>query len=123
MKIGILGTGVVGSTIGTKLVSLGHTVKMGSRTAANEKAAAWVKSCGAGASQGTFADAAGSGEIIFNCTSGTASVDVLGLAGKENLNGKILVDVSNPLDFSKGFPPTLTVCNIDSLGEQIQREL
>lgn len=123
MKIGILGTGAVGNTIGTKLVSLGHSVKMGSRTANNEKAAAWVSSAGASASQGTFADAAAFGEIVFNCTSGMAAPEALKLAGKENLSGKILIDVSNPLDFSNGFPPTLTVCNADSLGEQIQREL
>jgi hypothetical protein len=122
MKIGILGTGAVGNTIGTKLISLGHAVKMGSRTANNEKAAAWVSSAGASASQGTFAETAAFGEIVFNCTSGMGALEALKLAGKENLSGKILVDVSNPLDFSNGFPPTLTVCNADSLGEQIQRE-
>ena len=72
MKIGILGTGMVGKTIGTKLVQLGHSVKMGSRTANNEKAAEWVKASGANASQGTFADAAAFGELLFNCTSGMA---------------------------------------------------
>jgi predicted dinucleotide-binding enzyme len=123
MNIGVFGTGAVGTTIGTKLISLGHNVKMGSRTANNEKAAAWVNSCGKTASQGTFTDAAGFGEIIFNCTSGVATLEVVKLAGKENFSGKIFIDVSNPLDFSKGFPPTLTVCNADSIGEQIQREL
>jgi predicted dinucleotide-binding enzyme len=123
MNIGILGTGMVGQTLGTKLVALGHSVKMGSRTATNEKATAWLASQPAGASQGTFADAAGFGEIVFNCTNGMAALDALQLAGKDNLRGKILVDVSNPLDFSKGFPPSLSVVNTDSLGEQIQREL
>ena len=70
MKIGILGTGIVGKTIGTKLVQLGHNVKMGSRTANNEKASEWVKTSGANASQGTFAEAAAFGELLFNCTSG-----------------------------------------------------
>jgi 8-hydroxy-5-deazaflavin:NADPH oxidoreductase len=121
MKIGILGTGMVGKAIGTKLVQLGHSVKMGSRTANNEKAAEWVKASGANASQGTFADAAMYGEILFNCTSGMASLEALKLAGTANMSGKVLIDVSNPLDFSKGMPPTLTVCNSDSLGEQIQR--
>jgi predicted dinucleotide-binding enzyme len=121
MKIGVLGTGMVGNTIGTKLVQLGHLVTMGSRTAANEKAEEWVKKAGAGASHGTFADAAAFGEIIFNCTHGMASIEVLRAAGAANLKGKILVDISNPLDFSKGMPPTLSICNIDSLGEQIQR--
>ena len=122
MKIGILGTGAVGSTIGTKLVSLGHEVKMGSRTANNEKAAAWVKSNGTDSSQGTFANSAAFGEIIFNCTAGLSSLEALRQAGKENLGGKILVDIANALDFSNGFPPVLAVCNTDSLGEQIQRE-
>jgi len=121
MKIAILGTGVVGQTIGTKLVSLGHDVKMGARAVANEKAEKWVKENGARATHGTFADAAAFGEIIFNCTSGMASLDALRQAGARNLDGKILIDVANPLDFSKGMPPTLSVCNTDSLGEQIQR--
>lgn len=121
MKIGILGTGVVGKTIGSRLTGLGHEVKMGSRSATNEKAAEWVAASGSNASQGTFADAAAFGEIIFNCSKGEVSLDVLKLAGETNLNGKILVDISNPLDFSKGMPPTLSICNNDSLGETIQR--
>jgi predicted dinucleotide-binding enzyme len=121
MKLGVLGTGIVGTTIGTKLVQLGHEVMMGSRTKNNEKAAAWVKANGPKAFQGTFADAAQFGEMLFNCTSGMASVDALKLAGATNLKGKILLDIANPLDFSKGMPPTLSVCNTDSLGEQIQR--
>jgi hypothetical protein len=70
---------------------------------------------------GSFAEAAGFGEIIFNCTSGGASLEALKMAGESNLNGKVLIDIANPLDFSKGMPPTLSVCNTDSLGEQIQR--
>jgi predicted dinucleotide-binding enzyme len=94
---------------------------MGSRKAGNEKAVEWQLSNGERASQGTFADAASFGELVFNCTMGIGSLDALAAAGKEHLNGKILIDVSNPLDFSKGMPPVLTVCNQDSLGEQIQR--
>jgi len=122
VRIGILGTGVVGQTIGGKLVALGHEVKLGSRTATNEKAAKWVAQHGASASQGTFAEAASFGEMVFNCTSGTVSLDALRSAGSANLARKVLVDVANPLDFSHGMPPTLSVCNSDSLGEQIQRE-
>jgi predicted dinucleotide-binding enzyme len=95
---------------------------MGSRTARNEKAAGWVSKAGANASQGTFEDAAEFGEIVFNCTGGMVALDALRMAGSANLAGKILIDISNPLDFSKGFPPTLSVCNDDSVGEQIQRE-
>lgn len=121
MKIAILGTGMVGVTIGTKLVELGHEVRMGSRTATNEKAAAWVKTAGAKASAGTFEAAAAFGEVVFNCTSGSGAVEALVMAGEKNLEGKVIIDVSNPLDFSKGMPPTLFVSNTDSLAEVIQR--
>jgi len=121
MNIGILGTGMVGQTIGSMLIQLGHEVRMGSRTVDNEKAAQWVAANGPRASQGTFADAAKFGELLFNCTSGVASLQALERAGAANLKGKIVIDVANPLDFSRGMPPSLAVCNTDSLGEQIQR--
>lgn len=121
MNIAILGTGMVGSAIGTKLVELGHQVKMGSRSATNDKAAEWVRKAGANASQGTFAEAAAFGEVIFNCTSGGGSLPALESAGEAHLKGKVIIDVANPLDFSKGMPPTLSICNDDSLGERIQR--
>lgn len=121
MDIGIFGSGSVGRTIGAKLVTLGHRVKMGSRAANNEKAAAWVAQTGAGASQGTFADAAGLGEILFNCTAGVGSLDALQAAGAANMRGKILIDIANPLDCSKGMPPRLAIFGDDSLGERIQR--
>lgn len=109
MKIGVLGTGMVGRAIGTKLVALGHKVMMGSRTADNEKALEWVASVGEGASRGTFADAAAHGELLFNCTGSEVSVDAIGSARAEDLAGKILVDVANPLDFSRGMPrPSLS---------------
>lgn len=123
MKIAVLGTGMVGEAIGSKLIELGHSVRMGSRTATNEKALAFVaKHPGGKASAGTFAGAAAFGEVIFNCTKGMESLNILRSAGTENLDGKVLVDVANPLDFSNGMPPSLSVCNTDSLGEQIQRE-
>jgi hypothetical protein len=123
MKIGILGTGVVGRTLGSKLVELGHEVKMGARDAGNAAAAEWAAACGAHASHGTFADAAAFAEVVLNCTKGEASLAAVDLAGEGNLAAKVLVDVANPLDFSRGFPPTLAVCNTDSLGEQLQRAL
>jgi predicted dinucleotide-binding enzyme len=121
MRIGILGTGVVGKTLATKLAKLGNDVKMGSRKTGGEKAKAWVKGSGGKSSEGTFAEAAAHGEMVFNCTSGLASLEALSAAGAKNLEGKTLVDVANPLDFSKGMPPTFITCNTDSLGEQIQR--
>ncbi len=121
MNIGIMGTGVVAQTIGSKLVQLGHTVMLGSRTEANPRAVVWAKEEGGNALFGTFAEAAAFGEIVFNCTLGTASMDALQAAGAANLKGKILVDLANPLDYSTGTTPSLSICNTDSLGEQIQR--
>ena len=122
MKIAVLGTGMVGSAIATKLVQVGHQVMLGSRSASNDAAQEWLRSVGGKAQCGTFAEAAAFGEAVFNCTNGANSIAALNLAGAAPLRGKILVDVANPLDFSKGMPPTLTICNLDSLGETIQRE-
>jgi 8-hydroxy-5-deazaflavin:NADPH oxidoreductase len=121
MKLGVLGTGVVGQTIGSKLIGLGHEVKMGSREAGNEKARDWTKGAGARASSGSFADAARFGEILFNCTAGKGTMAALNAAGADNLRDKLLIDISNPLDFSKGMPPSLFTASGDSLGEEIQR--
>jgi len=104
MKIAVLGTGMVGESIGSKLVSLGHHVMMGSRIAGNEKAKNWVTTAGSNASSGSFSDAAIFGELVFNCTKGEHSVEVLKHAGITDLKNKIVVDISNPLDFSKGMP-------------------
>lgn len=122
MKIAVFGTGTVGDTIGSKLIDLGHDVMMGSRTANNEKALTFVSKHNGKANAGTFTDAAEFGEIVFNCTSGSGSVEALKSAGDSNLNGKILVDIANPLDFSKGMPPSLFVSNTNSLAEEIQKE-
>jgi 8-hydroxy-5-deazaflavin:NADPH oxidoreductase len=120
MRMAVLGTGMVGRAIASKLVELGHEVRMGSRSAGNENAVAWAEAAGERAGEGTFADAAGFGEVIFNCTAGSASLDALTAAGKGNLAGKLLIDISNPLDYSHGMPPSLTICNTDSLAERIQ---
>jgi len=122
MKIAILGTGMVGNALGTKLVQLGHDVIMGSRTAGSEAGRDWLKSVDGKARIGAFEEAAAFGEIVLDCTNGANSLAALRQAGAANLSGKILIQISNPLDTSKGMPPTLTVCNTDSLGEQIQRE-
>ena len=120
MKIGILGSGATAQTIGSKLVELGHDVMLGSRDEANPNSVVWAKEEGHNALYGTFMNAAEFGEIIFNCTLGSASLAALEQAGAKNLKGKILIDTSNPLDRSTD-TWTLTVCNTDSLGEQIQR--
>jgi predicted dinucleotide-binding enzyme len=119
MRIGVLGSGPVGQAIGAKLVHLTHDVMLGSRTP--EKLREWVTRVGNRARVGSFPEAAAHGELVFNCTAGAASLEVLRLVGAAHLDGKVLVDVANPLDFSQGVPPTLAVCNTDSLGERIQR--
>lgn len=132
MKIAVLGTGVVGKVIAAKLSSLGHDVVVGTRDPAATIArsepgpygdppfAAWLGQ-NPGVRVDTFAAAAAHAEMVVNATSGRGALEALALAGAERLDGKVLVDISNPLDFSKGMPPTLSVCNDDSLGEQIQR--
>ena len=120
MRYGVLGTGAVGRVLAGRLVEVGHEVRMGSRTADNEAAGAWAAAAGPNASHGTFADAAAFGQTVMNCTGGAVSLDALAAAGAENLAGKVLIDVANPLTFETG-RLTLTVCNTDSLGEQIQR--
>ena len=121
MNIGVLGTGMVGQSLATKLIELGHTVTMGARRPDNEVARGWADRASENARHGTFEGAAVFGEVVVNCTAGAASVAALEAAGQENLNGKVLLDVANPLDFSGGRSPSLTVTNTDSLGEQIQR--
>jgi hypothetical protein len=122
MKIAVLGTGVVGNTIGSRLIELGHTVIMGSRTTANEKAQAFAAGHGGKGKAGNFSEAAEFGEIIINCTSGAGAITALEMAGENNLAGKILIDIANPLDSSQGFPPVLSVLNTSSLGEEIQKK-
>lgn len=121
MKIGVLGTGMVGRAIATALVGAGYEVMMGSRSAGNEAAVAWSSEAGDAGSEGTFADAAAFGELAFNCTAGAGAREAVGSASAE-LEGKVLIDVSNPLEFPGG-SPTLFVGITDSLGEQIQRAL
>ena len=132
MNIGILGTGMVAKTIAGKLSELGHSVKLGTRDvqatlarSENDMAGGpplrtWLES-NPKVTLATFADAAAHGELVINALSGSGALSGLGLAGDGALANKILVDVTNPLDFSKGMPPSLSVSNTDSLGEQIQR--
>ncbi len=121
MRFGVLGTGMVGRSIASKLVSLGHEVTMGARQAGNERAVGWVREAGGAAAEGGFADAAGFGEVVFNCTLGTASVEAVSQAGVERFAGKVLVDVANRLEMASG-GPQLVVGEI-SLGEELQQTL
>jgi len=124
-KIAVLGTGDVGRQIGKKLVELGHEVRLGSRSADNEKAVAWAAEVGDKGAPATFADAvAFADDTVFFCGSGQNAMAMLdGAGGDAAFAGKLVIDLSNPLDFSKGFPPTLSISNDNSLGEEIQKAL
>jgi predicted dinucleotide-binding enzyme len=111
---------MVGQAISNRLVGLGHEVMIGTREPA--KSGEKLNSLHEAVRAGTFAEAAVFGETLFNATGGAVSIEALKRAGESNLGNKILVDISNPLDFSKGMPPSLFVNNTDSLGEQIQRD-
>lgn len=119
MKIGILGTGIVGRTLGTGLLGLGHDVMLGSRDASKPELLDWVAAGGAGASGGMFADAAAFGEMVFLCTSWSGTEGAVALAGAGSMSGKIVVDVTNPLD-SSGGAPALAVGHTTSGGEIVQ---
>lgn len=133
MRIGILGTGMVGQAVAAKLAELNHEVLVGTRDPAATLARdephpvygippfrVWHEQH-PDVKLGTFADAAAHGELVVNATAGAASLDALRLAGEANLAGKVLVDIANALDYSRGMPPSLLVANTDSLGERIQR--
>jgi 8-hydroxy-5-deazaflavin:NADPH oxidoreductase len=134
MKIAMLGTGVVAQILAEKLASLNHEVFIGTRNVDETLARTGQDNFGRppfgewkkdhpGIGFGTFSEAAGFGELVINATNGMGSLRALEQAGKQNLSGKVLLDASNPLDFSKGLPPSLFISNTDSLGEQIQQLL
>ena len=121
MRIAVLGTGPVGQAIASRLITLGHEVWMGSRDAAGEAVVAWSAAAGERGHPATFNDAAAAAELLVNATGGVVSLDVLGSIAPAALEGKVLLDVSNPLDFSNGFPPSLAPAVTDSAAEQLQR--
>jgi predicted dinucleotide-binding enzyme len=132
MNIAVLGTGMVGQALAARLLELGHDVVVGTRdpeatgrrkepdAMGNPPFSAWLEAHPA-ARLATFADAAAGAQLVVNATSGTGALPALEQAGADNLAGKVILDISNPLDFSAGFPPTMFVKDTDSLGEQIQR--
>ena len=133
MKATVFGTGIVGQVIARRLAGLGHEVTIGTRDVSktlarsdkdpygNPPFSEWYKQNNNSVRLATYEEAASSAEIIFNCTMGQGSIEALRQAGNNGLNGKIILDIANPLDFSKGMPPSLSPGNTDSLGEQIQR--
>ncbi len=131
MRIGIIGSGIVGQLLGGKLITLGHDVVLGTRSPSDLESkrgmapslADWLNGPGRGARVATFSEAAAHGEVVINATSGTVSLDALTLAGKEHLAGKVLIDVSNMLDFSRGMPPACLATDQEggSVGVLIQQ--
>jgi 8-hydroxy-5-deazaflavin:NADPH oxidoreductase len=132
MKIAVFGTGMVGQALAGRLSSLGHEVTVGTRDVEETRTRTEPGALGtpafsvwqtehSGVGLRAPAEAAADAELIVNATNGAGSIPMLELAGEENLDGKVLVDVANPLDHSQGRPPSLFVSNTDSLGEQIQR--
>ena len=132
MKVTVLGTGMVGRALAGRLAELGHDVVVGTRDVeqtlargesdamGNPPYAEWQKG-NSTVRLVAFPEAGAHGEVVVNATAGGGSLAALEAVGPDNLVGKVLLDVSNPLDFSQGYPPTLSVSNTDSLGEQIQR--
>lgn len=119
MKIAVLGTGMVGQAIATKLVELGHEIVMGSRTATNDKALEWASGVGDNASVATFNDAASGSDVLFNCTNGSVSLEMLSSIDAANLTGKVLIDLANQLEVVDGIPRSLARAD-NSLAQQIQ---
>jgi len=123
MRIGILGSGGVGQDLGLGFIGLGHDVKMGSRNPAKDEIKAWLAKAGKRASAGSFAEAAVFGELAVLAILWTGTENAIHLAGPENLAGKVVIDVTNPLLFRPNALPGLAVGGVDSAGEQVQRWL
>jgi len=134
MKIGILGTGIVGKTLAAKFIELGHEVMIGTRNVSETLAKTEKDMMGSPPFKewhsknpkiqlSTFADAAQFGEMIFLATHGVATIAAIDLAGKNNFKGKIIIDTTNPLDFSQGMPPKFSATFGNSLGEKIQKHI
>ena len=122
-RVGVLGTGEVGRRLAAGFRSRGHEVMIGSRDPDKPGLREWLGGDGAGIQAGTFAQAAAHGELLVLAVLGDAADEVLAEAGTENFGGKVVIDAMNPLDFSGGFPPKLSIKGEDSLGERVQRAL
>jgi len=122
-RVGVLGTGEVGRRLAAGFRSRGHSVMIGSRDPGKPELSEWLAGDGAGIEAGTFAQAAAHGELLVLAVLGDAADEAIAAAGPENFSGKVVIDAMNPLDFSGGFPPKLSISGEDSLGERVQRAL
>ncbi len=123
MKIGVLGRGNVGRTLASGFQGRGHEVMLGSRDPQQSELQEWLSSQGSGIHGGTMAETAAFGEIVVLALLGVAAEEAIATAGPENFSGKVVIDATNPLDFSDGPPPRLAISGNDSLGERIQRAI
>ncbi len=123
MKFGIIGSGDVAQAIGHGLIQTGHEVLLGSRQTGSEKLKDWQVKNGERARTGSFKEAADFGEVVFLATLWSGTENALSMSEIHSFSGKILVDVTNPLDFSAGIPPKLSLGFSDSAGETVQRLL
>jgi 8-hydroxy-5-deazaflavin:NADPH oxidoreductase len=122
-RVGVLGSGEVGRRLAAGFRSRGYDVVIGSRDPAKHELREWLSGEGTGIAAGTFAQAAKHGELLALAVLGDAAAEVIADAGPESFSGKVVIDVMNPLDFSVGFPPKLSITGDDSLGERVQRAL
>jgi predicted dinucleotide-binding enzyme len=122
-RVGVLGSGEVGRRLAAGFGSRGHDVMIGSRDPAKGELREWLSGDGAGIKAGTFTEVAAHGELLVLAVLGDAAEDAIAEAGAEHFSGKVVIDAMNPLDFSGGFPPKLSISGEDSLGERVQRAL
>lgn len=122
-RVGVLGSGDVGRRLAVGFCSRGHHVMIGSRHPGKPELREWLSGDGAGIGAGTFAEAAAHGELLVLAVLGNAADEVIADAGPDKFSGKVVIDTMNPLDFSGGFPPKLSITGADSLGERVQRAL
>ena len=122
-RVGVLGSGEVGRRLASGFASRGHAVMIGSRDPGKPELREWLSGEGSGIEPGTFAETAAQGELLVLAVLGTAAEQTIVDAGPDNFNGKVVIDATNPLDFSAGFPPKLAISGEDSLGERVQRAL
>jgi predicted dinucleotide-binding enzyme len=128
MKIGIIGSGVVGQTLGSKLVQLGHDVVLGTRDPKKiddkknmaDSLRQWADRTGGRARVASFAEAAAHGDLLINATNGAISIEALKMAGADKAGAKVLIDTANELDASKGMPPLSLASQANCLAERIQ---
>lgn len=123
MQVGVLGSGEVGRRLASAFHGCGHDVMLGSRDPGKAQLREWASGEGSGIALGTFSQCAAHGRLLVLAVLGDAAAAAIAAAGPENFAGKVVIDAMNPLDFSAGFPPKLSICGEDSLGEQVQRSL